>query len=434
MERANWQRRRDILICIICAGIIIVAAWNFFNQFIDAILLLLLSMAVAFLISPAVNALEKQKVPRILGALITYIVVIAVIGAIGYALIFSLIDQVRQFSDTITNFVATIPTNFNAFYTYLLQHGIPDSNIQAAIGQVQTQAYSFAQAATANALNILIFISNAFLDIVIIIVMSFYLTVDGKQIRNNIIGVVPQRSRPHVLLFEDALNRVVGNYIRGQLTLAVLIGVLVAVVCALTGLGQFALIFGVLGFLFETIPMVGPLLASISPILASLLLPDPFPRTLWVVLCFVIIQILESNVLGPRIVGHAVGLHPVASILALLIFARLFGNAFGAFGGAVGALVATPIVAAAWVVISSIYRSIRGETADQILARKRAPWSIGRPTIPTALKLRRMRRHSRPLFPPAVAVSPDQSEEQAAEEKQTQEATVHVDKSHKATE
>ncbi len=392
MEQANWQRRRDILICIICIGIIIVAAWTLIGQFIDAIMLLLLSMAVAFLITPVVNTLERLKIPRVLGALLTYIVVLAVIGGVVYALIFSLIDQVQLFSNTIENFVSSIPTNFATVYNYLIQHGIPDSNIQAAISQIRDQALNFAYAASQNAFSIVAIISNAFVNIVVVIVMSFYLTVDGRRIRNNIMNAVPRRIHPHALLFEDALNRVVGNYIRGQLTLAVLIGVMVALVCMLTGLGQFAIIFGVLGFLFETIPMVGPLLASISPVLASLLMPDPFPRTIWVVVCFVVIQMLESNVLGPRIVGHAVGLHPVASIMALLVFARLFGTAFGAFGGAIGALVATPIVAAGWVVLVSIYRSMRGETADQILARRRTPWRIGRSTVPMALKLRRARR------------------------------------------
>ena len=80
---------------------------------------------------------------------------------------------------------------------------------------------------------------------------------------------------------------------------------------------------------------------------------------------------VESNILGPRIVGHAVGLHPVASILALIIGAQLFG--------AFGALLATPIVAAAWVVIASLYRSVRGETADQMLAQKRPGWVIRSP-------------------------------------------------------
>jgi hypothetical protein len=90
-------------------------------------------------------------------------------------------------------------------------------------------------------------------------------------------------------------------------------------------------------------------------------------------------QTLESNVLGPRIVGRAVGLHPVASILALLVGAKLFG--------VFGALLATPIVAAVWVVIVSIYRSahregtdqVHGGHADQIVAHKPALWSIHRP-------------------------------------------------------
>ena len=117
--------------------------------------------------------------------------------------------------------------------------------------------------------------------------------------------------------------------------------------------------------------MVGPALASIPAILLSLLLPDPFPRTFWIIIYFIAVQMVESNILGPRIVGHAVGLHPVASILALIIGAQLFG--------AFGALLATPIVAAAWVVIASLYRSVRGETADQMLAQKRPGWVIRSP-------------------------------------------------------
>ena len=162
----------------------------------------------------------------------------------------------------------------------------------------------------------------------------------------------------------------VGNYIRGQLTLALLVGICTSLICITTGLSKYALICGVLAFLFETIPMVGPALASIAPMLLSLLLPDPFPRTFVVIGLFILLQALESNILGPRIVGHAVGLHPVAAILALLIGAQLFG--------VFGALLATPIVAALWVVIASIYSSARGESPDEILARKRTGWPLRR--------------------------------------------------------
>src|SRR5579884_4062546 len=199
----------------------------------------------------------------------------------------------------------------------------------------------------------------------------------------------------HVLLFEDALNRVVGNYIRGQLTLALIIGVLAGIGCSIFHMENYALIVGVMAFLFETIPMVGPALASIPALLISLLLPDPFPRTVYVLIYFICVQMVESNILGPRIVGHAVGLHPVASILALIIGAQLFG--------AFGALLATPLVATAWVVIASFYRSLRGETAEQILARRRKAWTLGTPTG----KLLRLRTRQRRYRPPKI--SPDHS-------------------------
>ncbi len=387
MDQKNWQQRRDILICVLCIGIILWAAWNVLGKFVDAIIILMLSMAVAFLLSPMVDYLEKRHAPRLVATLLIYIVVLAALGFLAYALVFSLIQQVVSFSQTIVDFVTVLPEKFSTFIAFLETQGhIPPANIEAAIAQVQVQVTSFAQSAANNAVNIVFFVTNAFVNILLVAVLSFYLTLDGKRIRDSLISIVPRRSMEHVLLFEDALNRVVGNYIRGQLTLAVIIGVLASAVCLGTGLGNYALIIGVLAFLFETIPMVGPALASIPAILLSLLLPDAFPRTFWVILWFLVIQMIESNILGPRIVGHAVGLHPVASILALLVGAKLFG--------AFGALLATPVVAAAWVVITSLYHSARGETPEQMLSHKRPSWrvTIRRPNMRFS-----KRRRSSPL-------------------------------------
>ncbi len=372
MDRVNWQRTRDILISVICIGIIIWASWSVMGQFFDAILIILLSMAVAFLVTPAVNQLVKYGFPRLLSCLLVYALCVGAVVALGYLLTSTLILQVQEFSTTIINFAYALPANVASIQDLLIkQWSIPPQNIQNVLDQIQTEATTFAQALATNALNFLFILTNAFLNIVLIVVLSFYLVLDGKRIRDSLISIVPKRSLPNVLLFEDALNRVVGNYIRGQLTLALLIALFSGIICIVVGLGNYALIVAILAFLFETIPMVGPALASIPAILLSLLLPVPFPRTFWIIALFILVQILESNVLGPRIVGHAVGLHPVAAILALLIGARMFG--------VFGALLATPIVAALWVVVASIYRSARGESADQLLARRRTPWALRRP-------------------------------------------------------
>lgn len=369
MERVNWQRTRDILISVICIGIILWYAWNLLlGQFVHALALLLLSMGVAFLMTPAVNFLCTRYVPRILACLVVYVIVLAALAGLSYALIFSLVQQVLTFQQTVVNFFNALPDQYTSFRNFLIQNGLPAASIDDAINQVRSQAVSFAQTTASNVLNIALIVTSTFIDILLITVMSFYLTLDGKRVRDSIVYLAPHSWMPNVRLFEDALNRVVGNYIRGQLTLALIIGLLAGGGCFFLGLPGYALIIGVLAFLFETIPMVGPALASIPAILLSLLLPGAFPRTLYIAIYFVIVQMIESNVLGPRIVGHAVGLHPVASILALIVGAQLFG--------AFGALLATPIVAAAWVVVASLYHSARGETADQMLAQKRTGWAI----------------------------------------------------------
>ncbi|GCE25687.1 AI-2E family transporter [Dictyobacter alpinus] len=374
MDHINWQRTRDIVLSIVGLGIIFWATWSLLGQFVEAIVVLLLSMAVAFLLTPLVNFISKYGVPRVVAAAITYIVVFGAIIAIAYQLVFSLVEQVNTFSATISNFAFSLPDTFRSSIQALEKVGVSQTQIQAAIGQVQGQVYDFASSIPGNVIALVTNGVSVFLNILLVTVLSFYLTLDGKRIRDSLVSLSPKSWLPNVLLFEDALSRVVGNYIRGQLTLALIIGVGTSVICLVSGLGSYALICGVLAFLFETIPMVGPALASITPILLSLLLGDPdlVRRTLIIVVLFIIMQALESNILGPRIVGQAVGLHPVAAILSLLVGAKLFG--------VFGALIATPIVAAAWVVVASIYRSARGESADQILSRnKRAPWTIRRP-------------------------------------------------------
>ncbi len=371
MERVNWQRTRDILISIICVGIVFWALWNVLGQFVEAIVVLLLAMAVAFLLTPAVNLLVKWGFPRLLAALLSYVLVLGAISGLAYELIVSLAQQVNFFSTTIVNFANTLPVTYGKTIDFLNSQ-VGKENVALGVSQIQQQVYSFAQSLAGNVLLLATNALNVFLNILLIVVVSFYLTLDGKRIRNSLVGIAPQSWLPNVMLFENALSRVVGNYIRGQLTLALIIGVCTSLICLVANLGRYALICGVLAFVFETIPIVGPALASITPILLSLLLGgnDVIQRTLLIVVLFIVLQGLESNVLGPRIVGHAVGLHPVAAILALLIGAKLFG--------VFGALIATPLVAAGWVVITSIYHSARGVNADQVLARRRAPWKLRR--------------------------------------------------------
>ncbi len=114
MDHTNWQRTRDILISTICIGIILWAAWNIGGRFVDIIVILLISMAIAFLLTPLVNMLVKYNVPRLVAAIVVFLVVVAVIGGIGSALVLSLIRQTQAFSSTIITYFEKIP-NLSSF-------------------------------------------------------------------------------------------------------------------------------------------------------------------------------------------------------------------------------------------------------------------------------------------------------------------------------
>ena len=153
MNQVNWQRRRDILICVICLGIIVWTIWGLVNQFVEAIFLFLLAMAIAFLITPGVNFLNRRGVPRLLATIIVYVIVLAALGGFFYALIFSLVSQVEGFSQTIVDFINQVPERLKNFIKFLETQGkIPDNNIQATISQIQTQVTEFANSAASDAL------------------------------------------------------------------------------------------------------------------------------------------------------------------------------------------------------------------------------------------------------------------------------------------
>jgi predicted PurR-regulated permease PerM len=365
VQRIKWTLTRDILIVVICVGILLWGTFSILGMFVHAIILLVLAMAVAFLVTPLVNLLNNY-IPRVVAALLVYIIVLACLGGLFYALVFSLIQQITYFSNHLPGYVQNLPNTYSNFQLWLLKQGVPQSSINKALTTISDQANALAVSLADNLLSIMLIVTDVIVNVLLVTVLSFYLTVDGKRIRDSIMKLASESFAPHVRLFEEALNKVVGNYIRGQLTLAAIIGVLAGGGTFFLGINKFALIIGMLAFLFETIPMVGPALASIPAILISLLLPDPFPRSYWIAAYFIVVQMIESNVLGPRILGHAVGLHPVASILALVVGAQLFGP--------FGALLATPVVAASWVVIASLYNSLRGKPADTLLENKRSPW------------------------------------------------------------
>ena len=170
-------------------------------------------------------------------------------------------------------------------------------------------------------------------NVVLIPVALFYLLADWDRFVAQVVGLVPQRMRPGFDGFVAEVDEVLGQYLRGQLTVMVILAVFYTAGLALFGL-DLALPIGVFSGLAVVIPYLGFGVGLVLALLAGLLQFAAWKAALMVAVVFGLGQVLEGFVLTPRLVGERIGLHPLAVIFALLAFGQVFGF--------VGVLVALP--------------------------------------------------------------------------------------------
>jgi predicted PurR-regulated permease PerM len=167
-----------------------------------------------------------------------------------------------------------------------------------------------------------------------IIVLSIYLTLDQTRLERFWLSLVPAARRPELLAMWREIEGRLGTYVRGQLLLMTSIGVLASLGYLVIGL-PYPVALGALAGLLEFVPMVGPTLGAIPAVIVALSISPQ--AALLVVAYTIVIQVAENNILVPRLMGHSVGVSPILVILAIFVFSDLLGMA--------GAFLAIPLAA-----------------------------------------------------------------------------------------
>jgi predicted PurR-regulated permease PerM len=222
---------------------------------------------------------------------------------------------------------------------------------QDVIDQVTASAGTFAS----NAIPVVTGIASGLIDFVLVFILSVYLVIDGPRAVNWLRIAAPASQRGRVLFYLDILSSKVGGYIRGQLIMSSFIGVMVGGGMAAFQV-PFALLLGVLAFFMEFVPILGTIISGAACVLIALATKPPI-IAVFVLVYFIVIHILEADIVGPRIVGRAVGLHPVVAILALTVGTELFGLW--------GAVFSIPIAGVLQALIISIWAQWRDTHPDQ---------------------------------------------------------------------
>jgi predicted PurR-regulated permease PerM len=325
------------------AIVAVVAAFDSLTRILHPVghlaVLVLFAIVVAFVLAPLATRLEGVARRPGLASGLAFLVAVAVVIVALALLAAPLIAESSRLTEQLPQYIERLQS---AEPVSVLGYQVPDelrTRIGAAVADVGGR---FA----GEAVGIVLAIVSGVVDLFLVLVIALYLLLDRRRIRTLTLRVVPPRLRAPAEEVEGEIVRVFGAYVRGQLVLALIVGF--ASTVALLALGvPYALVLGVLAGLFELVPMLGSLLGAVPAVLVAL--AQPFPTVIWVALAFLAIQQAESNLLVPRISGHAVGLHPLAAILALLVGLQV--------GGIVGALFAVPLAGVAWVFIGTALRA-----------------------------------------------------------------------------
>ncbi len=354
LANEKWVHRRNIAFTLVCWLILTVAGLYVAARIIHALLILLAACVIAYALYPLVERL-RRFMPRALALALVYILLLAVVGTFGYFVVSTAVIQLRLLVDQVRALLSSGPNGApGPLIQQLKQWGITQAQIAAAEQEIVAKLQTW----TGEIVPVVSSVVNGVLDTVLVIVLSIYLLIDGARVATWANTRTPLRVRPRVTAFFGTLQRVVGGYIRGQLALAALVGVLVGGGMAVLRV-PYAILLGVMAFVLEFIPIIGVLVSGAVCVLLAL--TQGWVLALVVLIYFVFVHVIEGDVVGPKIVGHTIGLHPVVSIVALVAGADLFGIW--------GALLAAPLAGLAQAVLVDAWAEWRKANPGEFHAR-----------------------------------------------------------------
>jgi predicted PurR-regulated permease PerM len=295
-------------------------------------------LAIAYLLTPLTDRLERLGVNRLAAALL--IITVVVLALIYLILLVAPIlgSQLSSFIESVPGYVTTLQALLSdrsrPWVQRLLGAGF---NADKSIGDLMTQGVGWLTTFLHSLWSGGRALVSVFSLVVVTPVVAFYLIYDWHRMVRTVDGWIPLHQRDTVRGLAREVDAAISGFVRGQTAVCLILGSFYAVALTLTGL-NFGLLIGLISGLITFIPYVGSMTGLILSLAVAVAQFWPnYGSILMVLGVFLVGQFVEGNVLSPKLVGESVGLHPVWLIFALLAFGYLFGF--------VGLLVAVPLAA-----------------------------------------------------------------------------------------
>lgn len=293
-------------------------AYKTLGEFSDIILIVILSWLVSFMFEPLVGYLENLKFNRLTAALLVFGVFSWLLFLLILWVIPVLIDQINTLTTILPKYVGNAPSWANRIFDFILS-------------------------ALSNSVDLIQKVASFLFYFIAILMMSFYLIVDKEKIWKGLLYFVPRKYRDELDFLHKTVNSSFTNFLRAQVILGIIFGLFTLVFLMFFSPG-FAILAGILAGAFTILPLVGPVLALVPPFLV--LLPLGFSQSIWLTLILLVFQQLELNLLGPKIYGQSMKMHPLIVLLAFLLGLKL--------AGIWGSIFAIPVASIISIVLTAV--------------------------------------------------------------------------------
>ncbi len=321
---------------LMAIGLTVVILWRL--QFVA--LILLVSFMLTVILLPLVRILHKVKLPSMLAVLIPILAFAGILTGLGVYVAPAVAEQFPKFIREFPAILGGIP--------FMEAIGVDE---QALLDLVRDRFADIGSLALVIGFSVL----QAIGVLLAVLVLTMYWLRGYDSLKKTLVSFVPKQYQKRI---EDIWIRVeikLSRWFIGQMLISTVVGVMVWLSALALGL-PFAGVLGIIAALFEIVPLIGPILASVPAILLGL--TDSVEKGLIVALVYVVIQQLESHVLSPILMGKAVHLHPIIVLTAFLIGTILFGI--------IGGLLAVPTA----LLVSAGVDSFRNEKINPALKAK----------------------------------------------------------------
>lgn len=302
------------------------ALW-FLYQIREIIVSLFVAVIIVSAVHPLVDKLTYIRIPRGLAILLVYLVVLSGVGIVGMVIVPPLLEESAHFLTLLPDYVSQAAAKLR------LSPQVLDVSL------IKDQITPF----TSNLLRLSLDIFSNLVGIITLGVFTFYLLLERQHLERHLATLVSPEQQERVYVLIQKIEQRLGAWVRGELALMTIIGLLAYLGLRLLGV-EFALPLAILAGLLEIVPVMGPIISAIPGILIGFTISPIL--ALAVAALYFLVQQLENNVIVPKIMQRAVGLYPIITILALMVGGKLMG--------VLGALLAVPALVVAQTIVSDI--------------------------------------------------------------------------------